>query len=59
MDTCINTWQPTGQVGSRGGAKQAGLKALEKKNQTLLSDRPKKICGANIHIFCKAKRGAS
>ena len=36
MDTCIDTWQPTGPVGSRGGAKQAGLKALEKKVQTLL-----------------------
>ena len=36
MDTYIDTCIRTGPVGSRGGAKQAGLKASEKKVQTLL-----------------------
>ena len=39
MDTCIETWQPTGLVGSRGGSKQAGLKASQKKVQTLLQNK--------------------
>ena len=42
METCIDTWKPTGPVGSTGGAKQAGLKASEKKDQTLLYLRAEK-----------------
>ena len=56
----IDTWQPTSPVGSRGGDKQAGVKACrEESPDTSVQTGCEKICGANIHINCPAKRGAS
>ena len=48
-----NTWQPTGPVGRRGGAKQAGLKVCREESlDTSVQNGREKICGGDIHIGC-------
>ena len=48
-----NIWQPTGPVGRRGGAKQAGLKVCREESlDTSVHTGGEKICGGDIHIGC-------